>query len=204
MTREKISPARTDPDRALLSWYEHEDRLFREFEAYIIGAALEKINASPNGLNVDEFMRFSLSAHQRRKSRAGYAFGHHVAALLERVGVPFEREVITEQGKRLDFMIPTAAAYHDLLYPVDRLIALAAKTTCKDRWRQVLSEAHRVRKKHLITLEAEISEMQLREMSAGDVQLVIPRERHWNVSPDLAPRISSVAEFVETALSTTR
>lgn len=197
-----IQDAKADPDLALLTWYEHEDRLFREFEAYIIGAALEKIKDGPDGLNVEEFMRFSLSAHQRRKSRAGYAFGHHVAAVLQSSGVPFEREARTEQGKRLDFVIPATSAYHDPLHPIDRLIALAAKTTCKDRWRQVLSEANRISKKHLITLESEISDMQLREMSAGGVQLVVPAQRHWDVSPGVSSQIMSVQQFIEMALNT--
>jgi type II restriction enzyme len=49
---------------------------------------------------------------------------------------------------------------------------LGAKTTCKDRWRQVLAEAEKIREKHLFTLETAISENQLREMHASSVVLV--------------------------------
>ena len=41
---------------------------------------------------------------------------------------------------------------------------LAAKTSCKDRWRQVLAEADRIRTKHLLTLEPAISKIQTAEM----------------------------------------
>ena len=52
---------------------------------------------------------------------------------------------------------------------------LAAKTTCKDRWRQIINEAARIPLKHLITLEPSISENQTNEMKAENVQLVIPQ-----------------------------
>ena len=47
-----------------------------------------------------------------------------------------------------------------------------AKTTCKDRWRQILAEAQRIPEKHLFTLEIAISANQLREMRAHKVHLV--------------------------------
>lgn len=34
---------------------------------------------------------------------------------------------------------------------------LGAKTTIKERWRQVLEEANRIERKHLITLEPAVS-----------------------------------------------
>jgi hypothetical protein len=52
---------------------------------------------------------------------------------------------------------------------------LGAKSTCKDRWRQVLSEAERIDNKHLITLEAAISENQTNEMNYCHLQLIIPQ-----------------------------
>ena len=41
------------------------------------------------------------------------------------------------------------------------------KSTCKDRWRQVLSEADRIPNKHLFTLEAAISENQTSKCKIG-------------------------------------
>jgi hypothetical protein len=52
---------------------------------------------------------------------------------------------------------------------------LGVKSTCKDRWRQVLSEAARIDRKHLLTLETSISTNQTNEMRANKLQLVVPR-----------------------------
>lgn len=52
------------------------------------------------------------------------------------------------------------------------------KSTCKDRWRQVLAEAGRIERKHQLTLEAAISINQTDEMQAKNLQLVLPRSLH--------------------------
>ena len=49
---------------------------------------------------------------------------------------------------------------------------LAAKTTCKDRWRQIINEADRIKLKHLITLQEGVSEAQFREMQEAGVQRI--------------------------------
>ncbi len=41
---------------------------------------------------------------------------------------------------------------------------LAVKTTCKDRWRQILNEAQRIKPKHLLTLQEGVSHRQFDEM----------------------------------------
>ena len=55
---------------------------------------------------------------------------------------------------------------------------LGAKSTCKDRWRQVLSEAQKITHKHLLTLEPGISENQTDEMKSKNLQLVLPKSLH--------------------------
>ncbi|EAA6843845.1 hypothetical protein DRX19_23085 [Salmonella enterica subsp. enterica] len=55
---------------------------------------------------------------------------------------------------------------------------LASKSTCKDRWRQMLNEAVRIPDKHLLTLEPSISENQTNEMKSEQVQPVIPQGLH--------------------------
>jgi EcoRII C terminal len=47
---------------------------------------------------------------------------------------------------------------------------LAAKTTCKDRWGQVINEAHQIKEKHLLTLQEGISENQFAEMREEGIQ----------------------------------
>lgn len=60
---------------------------------------------------------------------------------------------------------------------------LASKSTCKDRWRQVLSEAERIKVKHLLTLEPSISVHQTDEMAAKNLRLVLPRRIHETYRP---------------------
>ena len=60
---------------------------------------------------------------------------------------------------------------------------LGAKSTLKDRWRQVLSEAERIDNKHLLTLEPGISENQTSEMQVKQLQLVLPRKLHESFRP---------------------
>jgi hypothetical protein len=48
---------------------------------------------------------------------------------------------------------------------------LAAKTTVKDRWRQVLNEANRIETKHLLTLQEGVPEGQFTEMQDAKVNL---------------------------------
>lgn len=57
----------------------------------------------------------------------------------------YDAQPVTEGKKKPDFLFPSAVAYRDLTYPVSKLVTLAAKTTCKDRWRQILNEANRLK-----------------------------------------------------------
>ena len=52
---------------------------------------------------------------------------------------------------------------------------LGAKSTCKERWRQVLSEASKIPEKHLLTLEPGISERQTDQMISSRLQLLVPQ-----------------------------
>lgn len=90
----------------------------------------------------------------------------------------FSRVAITENRSKPDFLFPSVTDYHDLSFPVDRLTMLGAKSTCKDRWRQVLAEASRIPRKHLFTLETAISTFQTEEMAASNLQLVLPKSLH--------------------------
>lgn len=128
--------------------------------------------------DVDEFISFSLSVQNRRKSRVGHAFENHIERILQDHHVKLERGARTEGKKKPDFLFPGTSAYSDPEFNNDNLRILGAKTTCKDRWRQVLSEADRIKRKHLITLQPSISEDQLNEMKENNLQLVVPMPLH--------------------------
>jgi hypothetical protein len=86
--------------------------------------------------------------------------------------------------------------YHDPSFDPVRLTMLGVKSTCKDRWRQVLAEADRIDDKHLLTLETAISEAQTGEMRAKRLQLVLPAKLHTSYTPAQQTWLKSVAQFM--------
>ena len=158
-------------DDALMAWMEAEENAFLTFEHYLLQQKLDDGFAS-----VDDFLAFSLHIHNRRKARAGYALENHLQYLFTALGIQYSYNAVSENKIRPDFLFPSQKAYKDSSYPADLLTMLGAKTTCKDRWRQVLDEASRIEHKHLITLEPGITEDQTKQMAERKLQLVVPRQ----------------------------
>jgi len=73
---------------------------------------------------------------------------------------------------------------------------LAAKTTCKDRWRQILNEASEIPIKHLLTLQQGISANQLKEMEESNVKLVVPRQYKSKFPPEYRQKILTLDSFI--------
>ena len=73
---------------------------------------------------------------------------------------------------------------------------VGAKSSCKERWRQVAFEADRVRRKHLVTLEPAITAKQTEQMHAADVQLVIPADIHPTYSAEQRRWLWSIGDLV--------
>jgi hypothetical protein len=73
---------------------------------------------------------------------------------------------------------------------------LATKTTCKDRWRQILNEADRIPTKHLLTLQEGVSDAQFREMQSAGVQLVVPAPVMTSYPEEVRPYLLSFEEFL--------
>ena len=186
-----------DPDAALVAWMEHEEALFRHLERIVVAERLKTGFIDGTDADVDGFLSFSLSVQNRRKSRAGYAFAHHVEALLMAWKIPYTREATTEKRNAADFLFPGEAAYADPDFPASDLRMLAVKTTCKDRWRQVLAEASRIKVKHLLTLEPSISRTQTAEMQASLLQLVLPRSMHDTYHEDQRGWLIDIRRFLD-------
>lgn len=168
-----VSPL-DDPDAALVAWMDHEEILFRTLERHLV---VDRISRG-FGKDVDGFIEFSLSVQNRRKARAGFALENHIEQILKVHRVRYSRGALTEGRARPDFLFPGAREYHDVSYVGDRLRMLGVKSSCKERWRQVLAEADRIKSKHLLTLEPGISEGQTAEMRKNDLRLVLPRSLH--------------------------
>jgi hypothetical protein len=82
------------------------------------------------------------------------------------------------QGSCAPAVGPSSAGYNDPDFDPLLLSMLGVKSTLKDRWRQVLAEAARIDRKHLLTLEPEISVAQTDEMARNGLQLVVPAGLH--------------------------
>lgn len=182
------------PDNTLLQWMDDEEHIFRMLERHIVKQRL----LEGFGDDVDAFIRVSLSIQNRRKSRVGHAFENHIEEVLRSNGVAYEHGVRTEGKQKPDFLFPCREAYLDIGYPEADLRILGAKTTCKERWRQILAEATRVKEKHLITLEPSVSVDQTNQMKEKGVQLVVPLPIQVTYKPDQQEWLMSFGEFIST------
>lgn len=184
----------TDPDKAILQWTDQEYKLFRALEQARYGDMVARGFST-----VDDFVALANQVLNRRKSRAGKSLEHHLAAIFNENHIRFTAQAVTEGNKRPDFIFPSEEAYHDFSFPVSKLTSLAAKTTCKDRWRQILNEADRLRdgRKYLCTLQQGISSMQMDEMEAEKVTLVVPKAYISTYPRDKQDRIWSLHTFVD-------
>ena len=179
------------PDLQLLKWIDTEYALFRNFE--------EKIYAPIYSIpfpNCQELVKFSNIILNRRKSRAGKSLEHHLATIFTSAKLEYEEQAVTEDNKKPDFLFPSGEAYHNLMFPADKLVFLGAKTTCKDRWRQVLNEANRIETKYLFTLQQGISKNQLQEMKHEHLKLVVPSPYLSSFDKEFQSEIETLSSFI--------
>lgn len=169
----EIDP-REDPDEAIEQWLSHEEAMFRRLELQVVRERLKEGFAAENDVDVEGFLKFSLGVQNRRKSRMGRAFENHLAALFDAWGIRYQQNAITEHKQKPDFLFPDLVTYEGTTAGDRSLMMLAVKSTCKDRWRQILPEADKIPAKHLATIEPSISESQTDQMQAYKVQLVVP------------------------------
>lgn len=191
---DRVEDIQANPDRKLISWTDMEYRLFKALEHDRYKNLIFKGFTS-----VDEFVKVANIVLNRRKSRAGKSLEHHLAAIFDGNELEYSAQVVTEGNKKPDFIFPSKEAYHNSDFSVDKLISLAAKTTCKDRWRQVLNEADRLKgkPKYLCTLQQGISGAQMDEMQAENVILVVPKPYIKTYPIDRQDRIWTLSRFVQ-------
>lgn len=179
------------PDEILLSWIETEYTLFKFMEEKVYADVISKPFS-----NVDSFVQMANEVLNRRKSRAGKSLEHHLSEIFLRSELIFEEQAVTEDKKKPDFLFPNAECYHNLQFPTEDLVVLGAKTTCKDRWRQVLTEADRVEEKYLFTLQQAISKNQLKEMHDSNLKLVVPRKYIDSFPKEFQSEICDLSGFI--------
>lgn len=181
-----------EPDKNILKWLDSEYELFKVIEndryKNLLSAPFQTVN---------EFVEVANSILNRRKSRAGKSLEHHLAEVFKISALKFESQAVTEENKKPDFIFPDSFSYNNQSYNEDKLVFLASKTTCKDRWRQILNEADRVKIKHLFTLQQGISANQLHEMSNSKVQLVVPKQYIDTFPIQYRNNIMTLGNFIE-------
>lgn len=190
-TLDNVSPVE-EPDITLIKWLEREELLFRTLEKHIVSQKLSE----GFGTDVDEFVRYSLSVQNRRKSRAGHSFENHLVPIFQANDILFSKGKKTERNNKPDFLFPNIESYHNNAFATELLTMLGVKTSAKDRWRQILSEANKIENKHLITLEPAISINQTEEMREQNLQLVIPSSLHETYTVQQQDQLINLSEFI--------
>ncbi len=158
------------PDNEILHWIATEFDLFKFIENDRYGEIIKnKFNS------VEALIKTANTILNRRKSRAGKSLEHHLSEVFNIWELSYTSQATTEAQKKPDFIFPNIETYFREPMGSDKLVFLGAKTTCKDRWRQIVGEADRIPQKHLFTLQQGISSNQLKEMNLSGVTLVVPR-----------------------------
>ena len=187
-----------DPDTRLTDLLDAETRLFH---------ALENAQALPrfrdDCATTDDYLTLAKSLLQRRRSRRGYSFEHHLATVLDGSGLKFETQVETEPSSRVDFLFPDLATYvAGGVNLDDRVVHMNAKSTSRERWKQVLHEASRLERRHLGTLDPSISSATVRAAAAAGVTIVVPRPLRDLYDEDAQQALWTVADFVSHVAAT--
>lgn len=187
----------SNPDKELLNWISAEFQLFKAIENELYSTRIQTPFST-----VEELVETANTILNRRKSRAGKSLEHHLSEVFRNFNIRYDSQVVTEDNKKPDFLFPAKSAYEDMTFNPDKLTVLASKTTCKDRWRQILNEADRIKTKHLFTLQQGISKAQLEEMYKYDVCLVIPAPYLESFPKEFRDRILTLKGFITNVLQT--
>jgi hypothetical protein len=163
-----------------------EWNLFREFQMRERSVELIRklIGDKPRHLDekdiirmlIDKFQEIDaimLSASQQRKSRAGYSYEHHIEAILIGGNIPFQKQVIIESKKRPDFILPSSKFINAKHEVSSTGLILSAKTTLRERWKQVQIEK-KDRQLFLTTVDENIASNAIEDMASIGIYLVVP------------------------------
>lgn len=180
-----------NPDAEILKWLDAEFQLFKVIENDRYNQRIKTPFKT-----VEELVETANTILNRRKSRAGKSLEHHLSEIFKTFALSFTTQTVTEDNKKPDFLFPNAEAYLNPKFDDKKLIVLASKTTCKDRWRQILNEADRIPTKHLFTLQQGISKNQLEEMYRYKVCLVVPRPYLTSFPAEFRNKILTLDSFV--------
>jgi len=178
---------------------EVERELFRNFQNRIYAVRLIRLifGDDPREYSTAEMIKTAvehiqeidyllMSASQQRKSRAGYSFELQIECMLEGGRIPFKKQVVVKGDRRPDFLLNSCGNPPD----ESGVIVLSAKTTLKERWKQVVMEQS-LGSVFLATVDEKVAAKTLELMKEQGMQLVVPEslltskdteyQRHSNV-----------------------
>ncbi len=135
-----------------------------------------------------------LNASQQRKARVGTGFETHIRSLLNEAKVPYAEQRVVS-SLRPDFVLPNVELYQA---NSPHALVLSAKTTLRERWKQVTMEK-RGCPVFLATMDEKVAVASVRKMKEHDVYLVVPEafKTKKGLIVDFAqePNVLSFSEF---------
>lgn len=139
-----------------------------------------------------------LSASNQRRSRAGSSYELHIEAMLTGGCIPFEKQVMVESRKRPDFVLPSLNFLDSARSTETSGFILSAKTTLRERWKQVEREKGD-RALYLATVDDSIASTAIKDMASFGVQLVVPESLMNAKETEYAghPNVMSFKNFCE-------
>lgn len=154
------------------SLYKSAEMRFRAAEVIRIVTAGSGDIVSTVVRNFHKLDALFLSASQQRKSRAGRSFEHHIGKLLVDGKVSFEAQAVTG-GRRPDFVMPNVVTLQKRDRAFDDALILSAKTTLRERWKQVGLEKFQCAL-FLATVDDRVSASAIGDMENHGIYLVVP------------------------------
>jgi hypothetical protein len=191
---QRLAPTvgRLSVDQRLIRRRSCEYELFRSIEdACVLPRLREGFGA------VEIFMSFANAIATRRRSRSGNSLQLHLKKIFEEERMAHTYNKTSEGWRRPDFLFPPSDAYDDAGSGTGPLRVLAVKTTCKNRWRQMLGQADQIPVKHLLTLQEGVSESQHREMQQSGVVLVVPSPLIKKYPASVRTHLLSLSSFIQ-------
>ena len=153
-------------------------KIFKQYERRLIAAKLidlligNRTNISIEELaeiiitRIDDVYKLMLETSQSRRSRVGKSFEIHIAAMMKDGDIPFTEQPIISK-RRPDFVLP------DIEVSIDQSLILAAKTTLRERWQQVINETQ-YRQIFLATVDDKVTSSVIEGLESVGVNLVVP------------------------------
>ncbi len=110
-----------------------------------------------------------LDASQQRKTRVGAGFESHIRKMLQAGQIPYAEQAVVST-RRPDFVLPNRPLY--IAKSSDAMV-LAAKTTLRERWKQVPMEQRNCTV-FLATMDEKVTLSAVKEMANLQITLVVP------------------------------